>query len=179
MSARGSITCEETSATISGAGREMSSSARWYTLILPQHLSCSLLGNGSLWKKSLLTETCRYYPTNSSATRGGRAAVPAPGQSLMLTSESFCTDLQISHLKPSEEFTANSHNILTPAVSNALTILKARGKKTYCCNISWPGGSGCTRNVIYLSNNNGVTKRFFGIDDQLGKVDGLRITRGH
>lgn len=80
-------------------------------------------------KKSLLTETRRSYLTNSSVMRGGRAAVAAPGQSLTLTSESFCTDLQISHLKPSEEFTANSHNILIPAVSNALTVLKARGKK--------------------------------------------------
>lgn len=147
-------------------------------MILPQHLSCSLLENGSLWKKNLLTETLRSYPTDASVMSGGRAAVPATVQSLML-SVFLHRSIKISHLKPSEEFTANSPNILTPAVSNALTILKARGKKTYCYSISWSGGSGCTRNVIYLSNNNGGTKRFFGIDDQLGKVDGLRITRGH
>jgi len=79
----------------------------------------------------------------------------------------------------SEEFTANSHNILLPAVYNALTILKARGEKAIGCNTISLGGSGCTRNVIYLSNTNAGTRQFFGIDDQLGKVDGLRITRGH
>lgn len=79
----------------------------------------------------------------------------------------------------SEEFTANSHNILIPALYNALTILKARGGEAIGCNIISLGSSGCTRNVIYLSNNNGGTRQFFGIDGQLEKVDGLRITRGH
>lgn len=56
---------------------------------------------------------------------------------------------------------------------------KQGGEKAIGYNIISLGGSGGSRNVIYLSNIKGGTRQFFGIDDQLEKVDGLRITRGH